>query len=166
MIIEARYTDETQVPFNATFDDGREMSMPGYPSNTHYDKDVAAFLDGGGVFDDYDPNYGVTDEQLRWQAYRLNEEQADSHVEAAERTPDTLTTLDDVGLNKSLKRRNNRAKGKDKITDNDDVLADYIDSVIDVQGSADDIVENLARQALIDWDGSGVSYPIWTPPLG
>jgi len=166
MITNARYISVEQIPLEVTYDNGLKMSLSAYPSGTSTDNDLAAFIAGGGIIDDYDINYGVSDETLRNQAHALNAEQAQAHIEAAERTPDTLTTLDSLGLIKSLKRRNNRARGKDKITDNDDELADYIDSVIDVEDIADDIVENLDRQGLIDWDGSGMNYPIWTPPLG
>lgn len=51
MITEARYTDTTSIQIEATLDTGVKLGLPSYPSDTHWDQDMALFLDNGGVID-------------------------------------------------------------------------------------------------------------------
>ena len=110
-------------------------------------------------------NYsGYSDDQLRSDAYLVNENLANQHIYAAQHEPNDSTTLDDRGTEKENKRRDNRAKNKGKLTHDDDILADYIDEVYDALDSGDDVVEDLDRPSLIAWDGSAIIWPIWNPP--
>ena len=166
IITTARYTTIEHIPIELIMDTGSKITMPVYPSNTHYDAAMQEYLDGGGQIDAYDQYYGITDEALREQKYNLNASLADSEVEAAEATPVQGPTLDTRKTEKENLRRENRGKRNNKMTDADDEMADHVDSVMDVLDQADDEVENLNRTELEAWDGSTIVWPVWTPPAG
>ncbi len=63
MITAARYTDDTSIPLNATLDTGVILSMPSYPSDTHYDSQMAEFIDGGGTIIPYPAELPPLDEE-------------------------------------------------------------------------------------------------------
>lgn len=161
-ITAARYTepDNSQVVVEP-----HGWTMP-QPCDTWHQTELDLWIAEGNTIAPYDTNHGVTDEQLREQAYQDNAEHLDKVILAAESNPIQGSFLDDRSTKKENDRRVNRAKGKTKLTDADDDLADYIDTCMNALDNADDSVENLNRQQLIDWDATAWAYPVWTPPIG
>ena len=121
-IIAARYSDETSIPIIVTLDTGSEIRMPSYPSGTHYDRQMADFLDGGGTIVDYDQYYGISDNDLREQKYNLNAELAQAQVEAAEATPIQGTTLDGRETKKEKRPKKDGTQNQRKKSGNLDRL--------------------------------------------
>jgi len=165
MIISARYTEADHVQIRLMLDTGYDAFMPLYPSNTNMDMDMKIFLEDGGVIEDYDEYWNVSDVELQDIKYQLNAELANVEIQAAETVPIQGPTLTPRKRDKENLRRNNRAKRNNKMTDADDIMANYVDSVMDVLDNADNEVENLVRLELEAWDGSTIVWPIWEPPV-
>jgi len=165
MIISARYTTVDHDHLVITLDNGDTVFLPHYPSFTRYDVELTAFIDSGGFITDYDEHYGKSDAAIRIEKYNTNSDLADIEILAAESQPTQAPVLTAAKVKKENTRRLNRAKGILKLTDADDALADHIDTIMDVLDSADDTVENLTRAELYTWDGSTITWPVWTPPV-
>ena len=71
MIIKARYTEETSTQILTTEDDGRQVTMPSFPSDTHYDNKMQAFLDGGGTIDPFPEALPPLDNDAKEAALRV-----------------------------------------------------------------------------------------------
>jgi hypothetical protein len=101
-------------------------------------------------------------EDLKESAYAENSAYAAGVVRTAESNP-TGTPLSERGTEKQNLRRDNRSKGKNKLTDDDDHLSDFLDTVADVLDNADDAVEDAEKAALEVWDSSSFGWPEWAP---
>jgi hypothetical protein len=66
---------------------------------------------------------------------------------------------------KSNTRRNNRAKKNNSMSSADRSLADHLDLVYDTLDTADALVDTLNTAQLKAWDGAGIVWPTWTPPV-
>ena len=166
LIVTTRYTTAEHIPIEIITDSEEVWTIPTYPSNTNFDIAVQEFLDNGGVIEPYDQYYGFSDDDLREGNYVLNAALADGQIQLAEETPVAGPTLTTRQTEKENLRRNNRGKRNNKMTDADDVMADHVDSIMDVLDQADDEVENLSRPELEAWDGSTIIWPVWVSPPG
>jgi hypothetical protein len=166
-IIAARYTDETNIPINATLDTSQEINMPSYPSGTHYDAQMDSFLTLGGIILDYDPYFGMTLDQVKEIGYSAVDEEEASRVNDAQHNPSIGNVLSDSNTIRANNKRDNLAKKKNNgISDADDHLLDHIDDLDDYGDNQRDVVEacgdNACIQTVID-NISTAPWPTWSP---
>ena len=167
IIIAARYTDETSIPLNATLDNGQELSMPSYPSGTHYDRQMEEFLTGGGVIAAYDAYYGMSLDEVKEVGYSAVDEEEVFRVDEAQHNPSIGTVLSDSDTRRANNKRDNQAKKKNNgISDADDHLLDHIDNLDDFADNLRDGIESCGDNACVDTkidEIQGAAWPIWNP---
>ena len=166
-IIAARYNDETAIPLTATLDTAQEVSMPSYPSGTHYDRQMAEFLDGGGVIAPYDPYHGMSLDEVKEIGYSAVDEEEVFRVDQAQHNPATGVNLSDSDTKRANAKRDNKAKKKvNAISDADDHLLDHIDILDDFAETLRDAIESCSDTDCVDdriSEIQGAAWPSWTP---
>lgn len=163
MITNIRYTTADNISV-ALIDNGSEW-FTAYPIEGEFEEKANAWYADGNTITPYDEFYGWSDEHLLARAYEINLGLGQAQVEAAEATPSNGVSLSPNNTRKENTRRNNRAKRNAGMTDADDAMADYVDSVMDAIDLGDDAAEVADRATLETWDGSGMTFPIWSPPV-
>jgi len=136
-------------------------TIPNEPENRDFQLMNQQVSDGDATITAYTDSADEL-EQLRADAYAENVAYYNEQVRIAESNP-LGTQLDARKTKKENSKRNNRAKGKSKITDEDDALADHIDLAADSLDSADDAVENLDKAGLLSWSPASIGWPTWVP---
>lgn len=139
-------------------------TIPNDPNNRDFQTMNQEVADGEAQIIPWTQYRDISDDDLRTQRYNEDAAYAETLMFAAESEQTAGTVWDERKTKKENGRRNNRGKTKDKITDIDDYLADYIDNVFDDLDQADDSVENLDRAGLEAWDSAtSASWTVWTP---
>ena len=141
-----------------TSEDG--MTIPNEPANRHYQQMQAEVTAGESTITPY-ANSTTELEQLRADAYAANAAHAAMLEDNAQHNPSLGVILDDRKAAKENVRRNNRAKGKAKLTDADDHLSVYVDNVLDVLETADEDAGGASRAELVNWTPTAYSWPGW-----
>lgn len=111
----------------------------------------------------------VTDEALRQLRYNQNYDYSQAWIAQAEATPVQGVSLTANQIRAQEARRNNRGRANDptKVTDSEDYLIDWIDTVYDALDLADAAVENLDRAGLEAWNpATSHTWPTWVPYVG
>lgn len=109
---------------------------------------------------------GISDDDLREVRYQENNTYADLLAGQAAMTPEQGVVLTERQVLKQDARRNNIGRwNKDlKVSDADDYLFDWLDTLADALDQADDAVEVLDRAALEAWVPTNSPFwPTWTP---
>lgn len=109
---------------------------------------------------------GVSDEDLRNTRYAENAAYADAWILPAKLNPVQGQTYTEREVQKQENRRNNKGRANDitKVSDADDYLFNWIDTVYDSLDLADDAVETADRATLEAYDpATAVVWPAWTP---
>jgi len=139
-------------------------TIPNDPENRDFQTMNQEIEDGEAQIIPWTQYRDISDDDLRTQRYNEDAAYADTLIFEAESQQTQGTVWDNRKTNKENGRRNNRGRTKDKITDADDYLADYIDRVFDDLDQADDSVENLGRDGLEAWDSAtSASWTAWIP---
>ena len=134
------------------------------PENRDFKKMNKQVADGEAQIIPWTQYRDISDDDLRIQRYNEDADYAETLVFAAQSEQTAGTVWDNRKTKKENGRRDNRGRTKDKITDIDDYLADYIDSVFDDLDTADDSVENLDRAGLEAWDSAtSATWSTWIP---
>lgn len=164
MITEIIFTNPEETAVIVNYGDGSSQGRS-WPAVGNGAGEIYVWLESNSVTP-YNEFYGLSDDDLKVKNYAINAELAQVQILAAEANPIQGIVLDERGTRKENGRRANRAKGLLKLTDNDDALADHIDLIMDALDTGDDAVEALNdRQALENWDGSSIIWPVWSPPV-
>ena len=103
---------------------------------------------------------------LKAEKYAENADYAEAWIEQAKLNPEQGVTYSHREVQKQENRRNNRGRGNDitKVSDADDYLFDWIDTVYDALDNADDVVEAADRPTLEAYDpATAVVWPVWVP---